>query len=206
MARGRCGCRPWAELALGVILIVQGERDAGHARIEKIAALPLPIAADAHSLLAQEASKEARYEDVAKHYEKAIEITPDDIVLYVKLGRSLIAQSRFEEAIPVLEAAVALKPKAAVAWLNLGRAFLRLDRPSEAEPCFRRTLKIDKRNIHAAWYLARVLAAQEQNEEAYALYEDAAQWATQRRQTDWLILIRAEQQSLSKPGQEPSSS
>jgi len=185
-----------ADLALGVILIVQGESDAGQARIQRIAALPLPIAADAHALLANEASKEGRYEDVAKHLAQAIEIKPDDIVLYVKLGRSLIAQERFEEAVPILETAVELEPEAGAAWLNLGRAFVHLDRPSDAELCFQRALEIDKRNLHALWYLARLVAGRDQKEEANALYEEAAKVATQRRQTEWLIRIRAEQQSL----------
>ena len=185
-----------ADLALGVILLVLGEREKGQARVQRIAALPLPIAADAHTLLANEASKEGRYEDVAKHYAQAIEITPDNIILYVKLGKSLIGQSRFKEAIPILEAAIALQPGAAAAWLNLGRAFLQLDRPSDAEPCFRRVLEIDKRNLHATWYLARLAAGRDQKEEANALYEEAAKVAAQRRQTEWLIRIRAEQQSL----------
>ncbi len=185
-----------ADLALGVILIVLGEREEGQARIQRIAALPLPIASDAHTLLANEASKEGRYEDVAKHYAQAIEITPDNIVLYVKLGKSLIAQSRFEEAIPILEAAVALHPRAGAAWLNLGRALLHLDRPSDAELRFRRVLEIDERNLHATWYLARLVAGRDQKEEANALYEEAAKWAAQRRQAELVIRIRAEQQSL----------
>ena len=185
-----------ADLALGVILTVLGEREEGQARIQRIAALPLPIAADAHTLLANEASKEGRYEDVTKHYAQAIEINPGDILLYLKLGRSLIAQSRFEEAVPVLEKAIELDPEANRAWLNLGRAFLHLDRPSDAELCFRRALEIDERNLHALWYLARLVADRDQKEEANALYEEAAKVAAQRRQTEWLIRIRAEQQSL----------
>ena len=185
-----------ADLALGVILMVLGEREEGKARIQRLAALPLPIAAQAHMLLANEASKEARYEDVAKHYAQAIEITPDDVPLRVKLGKSLIAQGRFQEAIPVLEAAIALQPEAAIAWLNLGRAFLQLDRTSDAELCFRRALEFDPRNLHAAWYLARLLASQGDKEQAHALYEKAATWAAQRQQKEWLVRIRAEQQSL----------
>ncbi|MCH2184496.1 tetratricopeptide repeat protein [Myxococcota bacterium] len=185
-----------ADLALGVILMVLGEREEGTARLQRLAALPLPIAAQAHTLLANEASKEARYEDVAKHYAQAIEITPDDFLLHVKLGKSLLAQGRFQEAIPVLEAAIVLQPEAPIGWLNLGRAYLNVDRASDAELGFRRALEFDPRNLHANWYLARVLASQGDKEQSHALYEKAAKLAEQRGQKEWLIRIRAEQQSL----------
>lgn len=185
-----------ADLALGVVLMVLGEKEAGQARLERIGRLSGPIASKAHSLLANQASIDGRPEDVVKHYVQGIELFPDEVAMRVNLGRSLFSQGRFEEAVPVFEAALVLRPGAKAAWVDLGRSFVRLGRTADAEVCFQRALALENRNISANWYLARIEAERGEKEKANALYEVAAESATRLRKKDMLMRIRLEQNSL----------
>ena len=185
-----------ADLALGVVLMVLGEKEAGQARLERIGHLSEPMASKAYSLLANQASIDGRPEDVVKHYLQGIELFPDEVAMRVNLGRSLFSQGRFEEAVPVFEAALVLKPRAKAAWVDLGRSFVRLGRTADAEVCFQRALALENRNISANWYLARIEAERGEKEKANALYEVAAESATRLRKKDMLMRIRLEQNSL----------
>ena len=185
-----------ADLALGVVLMVLGEQEEGRARLERIGTLPGPMATQAHSLLANQASLEGRHEDVVKHYVQGIEQSPDEVAMRVNLGRSLFSQGRFEEAIPVFEAALILKPDAKAAWVDLGRSFVRLGRTADGEVCFRNAIELEKGNISANWYLARIEADRGEKEKANALYDVAARSAKRLRKKDMLLRILMEQNSL----------
>ena len=147
-------------------------------------------------LLANQASIEGRFDEATGYYVEASDRFPDRFSMRFNLGMTLIGQERFEEAVPVLEAALMLKPDAKSAWNNLGKSFVQLGRPREAEACFLRTIALDERNLHAKWYLARILAERSETERANALYEEAAEVAVQRGDKEAVLRIRLEQNSL----------
>ena len=144
--------------ALGVVLMVMGEREAGQERLKRIAQSSEPRALRAYVLLANQASVDGRFDEAIDYYVEGSDRFPDRFSMRFNLGMTLIGQERFEEAVPVLEAALMLKPNAKSAWNNLGKSFVQLDRPRDAEACFLRTIALDERNLHAKWYLARILA------------------------------------------------
>ncbi|MEE3328816.1 MAG: tetratricopeptide repeat protein [Myxococcota bacterium] len=185
-----------ADLALGVVLMLLDEREAGQARLERIASLSGPLATKARSLLINQASIDGRLDDVVGYHTQAIERFPDRFAIRVNLGMSLMDQDRYEEAVPVLEAALLLQPDAKVAWTTLGQAFVQLGRPEDAEVCFERTIELEKRSIYAKWYLARLVAERGEKDRANALYEEAAKSAAQSRKKEVVVNIRLEQNAL----------
>ncbi len=62
-------------------------------------------------------------------------------------------------ALPLLEKTLDLQPDHAPAWIRLGNAHLKLNRVEAAEGSFQSALKIEAKNPHALFGLARVRAA-----------------------------------------------
>ncbi len=66
------------------------------------------------------------------HYDKAIELDPDDPDLYEAVGTYLISNSRFQEAIPYLDKLVKLQPDDYKPYFLLGTAYRHAGYPKQA--------------------------------------------------------------------------
>lgn len=82
--------------------------------------LSTPASADALFDAALLAEDDARYEEAAALYQRAIDVAPDDPVLHYNLGNVLYALGRCGEAIASFRQATALDPEYVEAWSNLG--------------------------------------------------------------------------------------
>ena len=185
-----------AEIALATVEFRLDKRASALARLDRLGALPVPLAAQAHRTLARFAAIEDRHSDVLKHYERALKITPENVSMRVNLGIALMDQKQFEKATAVFKKAISQRPKARLAWLNLGRSLYELGETEEAEVTLQRALELDPRSFMAVWHLARIAGQKGQPEEAFELYEQAVELAAARKNVSAVLKIRAEQQML----------
>lgn len=82
------------------------------------------------------------------------------------LATALHRQGRHDEAVSALDKAVQLRPDDAGLWTALGAMLEEVKRPSDAALCFEHALKLDPRQLDAAWRSAILLHRSGRLEEA----------------------------------------
>ena len=158
--------------ALSVALTLQGA-DALHAS-QQAAAL-LPEDAEAYANLGNAQLRNARFEDAAAAYIRALEISPHLPEVCSNLGNALRALGRPDEALARYRQALDEKPDFAEAHNNLGNVLRGLGRPAEAAASYRRALDIKPRDPEAWNNLGNALLDLGQCGEAAASYQRALQ-------------------------------
>ena len=76
----------------------------------------------------------ARYEEVIKHFDKAIEQKPDYADAWNNKGNALNDLTRYEELIKCYDKVIERNPKNTKAWDNKGSALYNLAKYEEAIP------------------------------------------------------------------------
>ena len=90
--------------------------------------------------------KEKKYKEALDCYSKAIELDPNDPILYSNRSAMHLNLSEFDEAINDAEKAISLKPDYAKAYLRKGKALEGQQRIQEALDTYKLGLEKDKTN------------------------------------------------------------
>ena len=92
------------------------------------------------------------------HYERALQIDPNQVLAHSALGLALLDAGRPDESVTHLRKALEINPNFADAHYNLGNTFLQMGRANEAIAQYYQTLAINPHDIEAlnntAWILA----------------------------------------------------
>ncbi|MBN1342424.1 MAG: tetratricopeptide repeat protein [Phycisphaerae bacterium] len=92
----------------------------------------------------------ATYEEAVRACRTAIDIAPNEAVLWARLGSLLHYRlERYEEAEKAYRKAVEVDPNRVQTWLDLGDLYQRLKRHGEAEQAYRKAIEIDANYVWA---------------------------------------------------------
>ncbi|TVQ39983.1 MAG: hypothetical protein EA384_05275 [Spirochaetaceae bacterium] len=140
-----------------------------------------------HRMLAVEYIRRSMYGLALDHLQQAIEIEPENPVLFywagVAAGRFSKAMAGRDERDRYLERAefyyrraIALNPRYAGAYYALAVLYVfELERPAEAEPLLEEVLRRQSRNVQAMALLAHVYAATGRLDQAARMYGEVAE-------------------------------
>ncbi|MHC4862061.1 MAG: tetratricopeptide repeat protein, partial [Planctomycetota bacterium] len=88
--------------------------------------------------LARARGGQGRRDEAFEHYEKAVELDPENHLAWRSLGIALLRSNCLEEAASAFRSSVAANPGYAQAWLNLGNTLRSLGDLDGAEEAYRR--------------------------------------------------------------------
>ena len=94
---------------------------------------------------------ERNYQRAIEHYDKAIEIKPDDAMAWHNKGVALGELGRYEDALKAYDKAIEIEPDYATAWHNKGIALGKLGRYDDALKAYNKAIEI-KPDYTKAWY------------------------------------------------------
>ncbi len=122
-----------------------------------------------------------RYEEARVNFEKALELNPEDAVVWGNMGVALARLERFEDALEAYRKADKFDPGEPVTVAEIGATLYRLGRYAEAEETFRKALGMVKSAPEFQSSLSLALLRQGKYDEAAA--EMAA--AVESAKKDW---------------------
>jgi Flp pilus assembly protein TadD len=97
-------------------------------------------------------------DEAIAHFQKVLEIKPDDVEAHFNLGNALVQKGRVDEAIPHFQKALEIKPDDAEARQNLSNALVQAGRVGEAIAQYQKGLEIKPADPafqnNLAWLLA----------------------------------------------------
>ncbi|MBV8215018.1 MAG: tetratricopeptide repeat protein [Verrucomicrobia bacterium] len=132
-----------------------------------------PTAWMAHNNLGAVLLKKKQLEDAIDHFNKAIEIKPDEASAFTNLGNALLQKGELGEAIFQYQKAVELKPAAAGLHYNLANALLARGEVDDAIAEYESTLAINPNYADAHNNLGAVLLQQGKLDQAIDHYQKA---------------------------------
>jgi len=115
---------------------------------------------------------EQQFALAVEQYQKAIELKPDFVEAYNRLGNLLVRLNRYEEAEKAYTRAIEIAPKQAHLYNNLGFCYSLQRRWDEAEKMFTQAVTLNPTFARAHVNLAMVLAQQERFDEAFNHFEE----------------------------------
>ncbi|MCA9398816.1 MAG: tetratricopeptide repeat protein, partial [Candidatus Omnitrophica bacterium] len=92
-----------------------------------------------------------------QNYREAIEIDPNDGIVYNNIATVYLSMGQIEQAFEYLRQSVILTPDNALAWNNLAICYIDRGELDKAEQCFRRALAYDPSLISAKDNLERLI-------------------------------------------------
>jgi tetratricopeptide (TPR) repeat protein len=107
-----------------------------------------------------------RFDEALTHYQKALEIKPDNAEVHNNLGLALAGHGQLDEALAQFGKAVDIKPGYAEAQYNLGAVLATRGKVDEAIVHFRKVLEIKPDYAMAHYNLGRSLAKRGEFDEA----------------------------------------
>ncbi len=107
------------------------------------------------------------------HFQKALEINPNDVEANINLGSALLQKGNVGEAISHFQKALQISPDFAGAHNNLGNALLKMGRVDEAIAHYQRALQINPNSVEAHNNLGSALLQMGSVDEAIAHYQKA---------------------------------
>ena len=119
-----------------------------------------------------EAERYGKAIDLYRHYLKT---QPNDVDVRFLLGHTALLARRYDEAAAAYSKVAAARPNWAAAHGGLGYALLMTDQPQRATRAYSRTLELNPDSTLVRYQLARLYAAQGQNREAIAEFEQLMQ-------------------------------
>jgi protein O-mannosyl-transferase len=129
--------------------------------------------APAHNGIALALAQQGQFLEAIAHYQKALEITPDDDTVHTNLGVALVERGRLDEGIAQYRKALEIRPNSAEACNNLGLALNMQGHLAEAVAQFEKALEIDPSNAKAHCNLGGALAKQGRRDAAIDHFEKA---------------------------------
>lgn len=76
------------------------------------------------------------YEKAIKSFEKAVTLTPDDILAWLFMEASYEKEKEFDRAIKCYKRVTKLDPKGTIAWVSLGNVYRNKKEFDKAKKCF----------------------------------------------------------------------
>ena len=110
-----------------------------------------------HENLATYLDQEGEIEKAYEHYQRAVEINPEEPVGWINLGRNLIRQRRYQEAAHALARAIDLNVFYVEAHLFRAEAFLRMGEEQKAVDQFHSAIAVRSGNVEARLKIADLL-------------------------------------------------
>jgi predicted TPR repeat methyltransferase len=123
-----------------------------------------------HLQMAMQAHRESDIPAARGHYERALELEPDNPDALHMYGVLLAAVGRFEQAHQSISRAVAILPGEAMFHNNLGNALLQLERLEEAEQSFRQAIMLDSDRFDAMNNVAVLMGRRERYDDAERVF------------------------------------
>ena len=158
-----------AEYNYGMILIQQGQVDAGKGHLQRAVAIQ-PAYSDAHNNLGSVYLQQGRLDDAIAEYEAAEKLDPTDSMIQYNLGVACFQTGRTNEAVAHFAETVALEPDDAVAQDSLGKLLFQGGKVDEAVAHLQKALALQPGLAQAqtdlgwvAWSLATSPDAAQRN-------------------------------------------
>lgn len=118
-------------------------------------------------------------------YDKALNHSPENAILWRRKGFALIKTGRYDEAVACFDRAIALDPRDATAWQRKGYALAYLGEHEEAVACFDRALALDPTHILAWQCRGWLLGLMRRYDEAVDCYDAILAIDPDRRSAAW---------------------
>ncbi len=83
------------------------------------------------------------FDEAEKVFQKVLNVNPDDLDTYNRMGIALRQQKRYEEAEHLYMRALKMHPQHAGFYHNLGVVYIAWKQLDKAEKCFKRALNLD---------------------------------------------------------------
>lgn len=96
----------------------------------------------AHNSLGVVLKQQAKFDEAATQFRKAISLKPDFAEVYGNLANVLLEKHSPEDAVACFQKALSIKPDFAEAYSGLGKVLLKQGRREDAIACFKRALSI----------------------------------------------------------------
>jgi len=149
-----------AHIDLGVALEELGQRDAALNQYQEALRLDSGLV-QVHNNLGNLFSQMGRTQDAVEQYREALRLKPEAPLVHANLGALLLKLGRTTEAMVQLNEAARLAPQDPRFQYLLGKAFLRQGKSPQAIEHFLTALQLDPNDLNSLIYVARVLAADE---------------------------------------------
>lgn len=114
-------------------------------------------------------------EQALKYYFKALEIYPDDYVMYYNVGSIFKVQGKLDEAVKCFERAIQILPTYATAHNNLANTLKLQGKTDEAIEHYKISIALQPKESKTYYNLANTYRIQGKNKEAITLYAKAAE-------------------------------
>ncbi|UCH96459.1 MAG: tetratricopeptide repeat protein [Candidatus Aminicenantes bacterium] len=119
---------------------------------------------------ARQAESSANYDEAIKHYQKILEINPNNTVVYVNMANILYYKKDYQEAIECLNKLVELNPKNSLAYNNIGHILYLQGKYDEAIENIKKAIELKPNDILPYGNMGNVLMAQGKYDEALNNY------------------------------------
>ncbi len=116
-----------------------------------------------------------KVDEAIPHYQRALQIEPNDVKAHIVLGNALLQKGNVDEAIPYYKRALQIEPENSEAHNNLGNALLRRGRVDEAITQFQKALQIKPDYADASYNLGNALLQKGRVDEAITQFQKALQ-------------------------------
>lgn len=122
---------------------------------------------------ANHAQETGQLEAAITNYQKIINIEPEFILAYQKIGYLSLQVGKFEQAITAYQKVIELNPSNFWAYNNLGEALIKLNRWEEGIPIYQKAIELNPDFFWAYNSLGECLTELKRWEEAIPIYEKA---------------------------------
>jgi tetratricopeptide (TPR) repeat protein len=161
---------------LSVLLRSKGELDEA-AVFQKRASEEHPRWGLMHRNLASIYAQQRKYPEAIQSFEKAVQLSPQDIEANFNLGLILSETSNdptvLQRAKQLFENTIRLQPRFAEGHFSLGNIYYRVGKQDEAIECFKRAVEVEPRHARAHNNLASLLGAKGDRNTAINHYQAA---------------------------------
>jgi apolipoprotein N-acyltransferase len=113
-----------------------------------------------------------RWDEAIDTYRQGVALSPTDVDLRFRLGRSLRMTAQWDEAQAVLQSVLNDDPSHGQAWTNLGRVYLGRGEIESGENALRRAITLEPTNIEARYQLVKLALRSGEREEARRLLDE----------------------------------
>jgi len=127
----------------------------------------------AHNSLGTALAARGQLDEAIAHFQKALEIQPDDAETHYNLGKALAGRGQVEGTIAHYRKALEIRPDFAEAHNNLGNVLVAHGQFNEATTHYQKALEINPDYVEANYNLGIALAGRGQIEGAIAHYQKA---------------------------------
>lgn len=131
---------------------------------------------ETHNLLGLYAATKVNRIDAMKHFEKAVELAPDNAIYWQNLGKAYLELDLLEKSLPAFGRALKLDPRLFEALWNAGEMFRKIGRADTGLKYLNAALELKPRHLEALASRGASLSALGRIAEAEAHYRKMLEW------------------------------